>query len=174
MSTLLLTRIVPSALNPRKHFDEDALRELADSILEHGVKQALLVRPTENDQYEIIMGERRWRAAGYAGLEEIPVTIEEMDDATAKALMLVENMQRADLSAMEEAAGFQELQKLSGKSVVDIAKSIAKSKEYIYARLKLLDAAEVTQQALAQGVISPAHAVILKAPVRALATDADQ
>ena len=106
-STLKITEIEPNREQPRKDFDDTALAELADSIREHGVLQPLLVRPIQGGRYQIIEGERRWRASRMAGLSELPVIIKELDDVSAMEIALIENLQRSDLNIMEEALGLR-------------------------------------------------------------------
>src|SRR5690606_1016276 len=106
---IAVEKLVPGQFQPRRHFDDEALQQLADSIAAHGVLQPLLVRPILNGEYEIIAGERRWRASQLAKVHELPVVIQEMSDKEALEIALIENLQREDLSAIEEAEGYQRL-----------------------------------------------------------------
>jgi len=136
-----LDRITPNPEQPRMTFDEDALAELAASITEHGVLQPILVRPTEELQrYELVAGERRWRAARAAGLKEIPALIEEIDDETALEIGIIENLQREDLSPLEEAMIYDRMTHEHGYSVRRLAQKLGKDKGYIENRLRLAGA----------------------------------
>ena len=108
-STLRLTEIFPNKAQPRTDFDDEAIKELSDSIKQHGVLQPLLVRPMPTGGYQIVAGERRWRASRLAGLTEVPVYIKELTDEQTAQLALVENLQREDLNPVEEAVGYKEL-----------------------------------------------------------------
>ena len=112
--TLRLSQIEPNRDQPRKIFSEEALNELADSIREHGVLQPLLVRPLPGGSYQLVAGERRWRASRMAGLQEVPVVIREMDEEQAMEIALIENLQREDLNAIEEATGYKQLMERYG------------------------------------------------------------
>ena len=107
ISTVRLSEIEPNLSQPRKEFEEEALNELADSIAQHGVLQPLLVRPIKNGMYQIVAGERRWRAARIAGLSEVPVLIRELSDEETDQVALIENLQREDLNAVETAEGYR-------------------------------------------------------------------
>jgi ParB family chromosome partitioning protein len=135
-------RIKPNPGQPRMTFDEDALAELAASIKEHGVLQPVLVRPRPNDahNYEIVAGERRWRASQIAGLREVPALIEQLDDDTALEIALIENLQREDLSPLEEAVMYERMVTDHGYSVRKLAQKIGKDKGYVENRLRLADA----------------------------------
>jgi ParB family chromosome partitioning protein len=136
-----LDRITPNPGQPRMTFDEDALAELAASITEHGVLQPILVRPTgELQQYELVAGERRWRAARAAGLKEIPALIEQLDDETALEIGIIENLQREDLSPLEEAMIYDRMTHEHGYSVRRLAQKLGKDKGYIENRLRLAGA----------------------------------
>ena len=127
-STLKIGEIEPNRGQPRHDFDETALAELADSIREHGVLQPLLVRPMPNGKYQIVAGERRWRASRMAGLTELPVIIRDLDEAAAMEVALIENLQRSDLNPMEEAMGYQELMQQHGYTQEQVAKRVGKSR----------------------------------------------
>jgi ParB family chromosome partitioning protein len=135
-------RIKPNPGQPRMTFDEDALAELAASIKEHGVLQPVLVRPKadEPQNYEIVAGERRWRASRIAGLRELPALIEQIDDDTALEIALIENLQREDLSPLEEAVMYERMVTDHGYSVRKLAQKIGKDKGYVENRLRLADA----------------------------------
>lgn len=135
---LKLTQIQPNPNNPRKTFDEKAVNELAESIKSKGVLQPIVVRPKGNDYFEIVCGERRFRASKIAGINRIPVTIRELSDEDALELMLMENFQRQDVHPMEEALGFEALTKISKLTVKDIAARIGKNWHYVADRLKLV------------------------------------
>lgn len=136
-----LDRITPNPDQPRMNFDEDALAELAASVTEHGVLQPILVRPTgELQQYQVVAGERRWRAARAAGLREIPALIEQLDDETALEIGIIENLQREDLSPLEEAMIYDRMTQEHGYSVRRLAQKLGKDKGYIENRLRLAGA----------------------------------
>lgn len=128
----------PNRAQPRRDFDEEALGELAASISEHGLIQPIAVRQMENGYYQIIAGERRWRASRLAGLKEVPVNIIEADDQTAAELTLIENLQREDLNPMEEARGYEALITSFGMSQEEAAKSVGKSRPAVANALRLL------------------------------------
>ena len=143
---------------PRKHFDEDALDELAASIRKHGILQPIVVRPTGGGGYRIVAGERRWRAAQRAGLERIPVIIKQVDDKTALELAIVENVQRADLNAIEEAAGYQQLVDQYQYSQNDLAAVIGKSRSHVANTLRLMRLPESVRGFIIDGSLSAGHA----------------
>jgi ParB family transcriptional regulator, chromosome partitioning protein len=151
--------------NPRKNFDESDLDELAASIKERGVIQPVLVRaiPRVADAYEIIAGERRWRAAQRAGLHEIPIVVLDAGDREALEIAIVENVQRADLNALEEAAGYSQLAADYGYSHADIARIIGKSRSHIANTLRLTGLPDHARSLLATGKLSPGHARALLA-----------
>ncbi len=158
----------PNPRNPRKAFDDQDLEDLVASIREKGIIQPILARTIAGlaDLYEIIAGERRWRAAQRAGLHEAPVILVEADDKQALELAIVENVQRADLNALEEALGYQQLENEYGYTQADLAKVIGKSRSHVANTLRLLKLPEKTKQLLAEGKLSAGHA-------RALLTRAD-
>jgi ParB family transcriptional regulator, chromosome partitioning protein len=136
-----IDRISPNPEQPRMTFDEQALAELAASIREHGVLQPVLVRPTaEHNHYQLVAGERRWRAARAAGLEEVPALIEQLDDETALEIGIIENLQREDLSPLEEALMYERMTSEHGYSVRRLAQKLGKDKGYIENRLRLAGA----------------------------------
>ncbi|MBV9287966.1 MAG: ParB/RepB/Spo0J family partition protein [Hyphomicrobiales bacterium] len=155
----------PNPRNPRKRFDDRELDELAASIKQRGVIQPVLVRPIPRlaDAYEIVAGERRWRAAQRAGLHEIPILIVEAADREALELAIIENVQRADLNALEEAAGYAQLGADHGYSHADIARVVGKSRSHVANTLRLAGLPESTRALLATGQISAGHARALLA-----------
>jgi ParB family transcriptional regulator, chromosome partitioning protein len=160
-----LERIHPDPNQPRMHFDEDALNELAASIREHGVLQPVLVRPLEGQphhHYQLVAGERRWRASRMAQLEEIPALIEQLDDDTAREIGLIENLQREDLSPLEEALMYDRMVTEHGYSVRRLAQKIGKDKGYIENRLRLADAPTEIKQlvSLRKDTISHAYELL--------------
>ena len=156
--------IVPNPNQPRIHFNETELRELSESIQEHGVLQPLLVRKHGNG-YEIIAGERRYQASKLAGLEELPVIIKDVDDEQMLALALIENLQRSDLNPVEEAKGYQQLIDASGMTQEALSKAVSKSRSAITNSLRLLDLPEVVQHMIFEGKLTAGHArAILAVP----------
>ena len=137
-----VTRITPNPEQPRLAFDETSLQELAASIREHGVLQPILVRPLDGGDYQLIAGERRWRASKAAGLDTIPALVEEIDDDTALEISLIENLQREDLSPLDEAAMYDRMVRDHGYSVRRLAQKLGKDKGYLENRLRLADAPE--------------------------------
>jgi ParB family transcriptional regulator, chromosome partitioning protein len=153
--------------NPRRHFAEADLADLAQSIRTHGVVQPVVVRPArEPDRYEIIAGERRWRAAQRAGLTEIPVIIREVSDRTALELAIVENVQRADLNPIEEASGYQQLIEHHQYTQADLGQVIGRSRSHVANTLRLLKLSPSIQAMIVDGTLSAGHA-------RTLVTAAD-
>ncbi|MCD8006534.1 MAG: ParB/RepB/Spo0J family partition protein [Oscillospiraceae bacterium] len=159
--TLRLTEISPNREQPRTDFDDEALGKLADSIKQHGVLQPLLVRPLETGGYQIIAGERRWRAARMAGLDEVPVVIREMDDKGAMELALVENLQRENLNPVEEALGYKELMEKWGYTQEQVAQVVNKSRPAVANSIRLLSLDEKTLKMVRDGEISVGHAKVL-------------
>ena len=147
-------------LNPRTHFDEDDLADLTASVREKGIIQPILVRTMqgEADAYEIIAGERRWRAAQGAGLHDVPVVTIEADDKAALEIAIIENVQRANLNAMEEAEGYEKLSAEFGYTQGDLARVIGKSRPYVANTIRLLKLPTDTRALLASGQISAGHA----------------
>jgi ParB/RepB/Spo0J family partition protein len=137
-----IDRIEPNPENPRLLFEESALEELAASIREHGVLQPILIRPTGRDQYQLVAGERRWRAARRAGLVTIPALVEELDDDAALEIAVIENLQREDLSPLEEATIYEKMVTEHGYSIRKLAQKLGKDKGYLENRLRLADAPE--------------------------------
>lgn len=144
--------------NPRKTFNEDELRDLAASIRQHGIVQPVVVRTLDGGRYEIIAGERRWRAAQLAGLSEIPVIVRDVDDRTALELAIVENVQRSDLNPLEEALGYDQLIAEHGYTQNDLGEIIGKSRSHVANSLRLLKLPEPVRDMLAAGALSAGHA----------------
>ena len=153
-----MKEIIPNKEQPRKVFDEDALKDLADSISQHGILQPLLVRPMTDGTYQLVAGERRWRAAGIAGLKEVPVVIREMTDKDADTFALIENLQREDLNPIEEAQGYRSLIDSYGITQEDAAKYVNKSRPAITNALRLLDLPDSIIQKVSDGSLSAGHA----------------
>ncbi len=160
---LRLDEIEPNRAQPRKEFSEEALTELADSIAQHGIIQPLLVRPLMGGGYQIVAGERRWRASRRAGLSEIPVVVKELTDNQVMELALIENLQREDLTPIEEALGYQTLIDSYGFTQESVAKSMGKSRPAITNSLRLLQLPHEVLEFLKNGVISAGHARALLA-----------
>ena len=157
-STLPISMVESYAGQPRKHFDQEKLEELADSIREHGVIQPLTVRKLSSGYYQIIAGERRWRAARLAGLTEIPAVVIEADDRTAMELAMIENLQREDLNPMEEAQGYQTLIQQYHMTQEEAAQRVGKSRPAVANALRLLDLDPSVQQRVTEGQLSAGHA----------------
>ena len=160
-----VARIRPNPAQPRQHFDEEALAELAESIRQHGVLQPILLRAVDGG-YELIAGERRWRAAQRARLHSIPALVREQDDSSSAELALIENVQREDLNAIEEAEGYQALIARFGHTQDNVAKLVGKSRSHVANLLRLLALPETVRLMLLRGDISMGHA-------RAVATASD-
>jgi ParB family transcriptional regulator, chromosome partitioning protein len=157
-----LVSIVPSALQPRKDFGRDALQELIDSIRQHGIIQPLIVRQM-GARYELIAGERRWRAAQEVGLAQVPVIIRSASDMEVLELSLIENLQRADLNPIEEAQGYARLASEFGMRQEDIALKVGRSRAAVANAMRLLDLHPQVQIWLAQALLSVGHAKVLLA-----------
>lgn len=155
---LKIMDIEPNRDQPRKIFDEDALAELADSIAKHGVIQPLLVRPMPDGSYQLVAGERRWRASRMAGLTEVPVVIKELSDDEAMALALIENLQREDLNAIEEAQGIKALMDTLSLSQDEAAERVGKSRPAVANALRLLKLPDSVIALVSDGKLSPGHA----------------
>lgn len=156
--TLRLTEIEPNRNQPRTNFDEDALSELADSIEKHGLIQPIVVRPTSSGVYQIVAGERRWRACRMAGLSEVPVIIKELDDQKYFEVALIENLQREDLNAVEEAQGYRTLIDSYSLTQEQVAESVGKSRSAVTNALRLLNLDDGALEALKNGEITAGHA----------------
>ena len=153
-----LQKAEPNPEQPRKVFDPEELEALAESIREHGIIQPLTVRDMGSGYYQIIAGERRWRAARMAGLDEIPVLVVDADDEKAARLALIENLQRQDLNPMEEAMGYQQLMDSYGLTQEQAAQAVQKSRPAVANALRLLKLPESIQEMVSDGRISPGHA----------------
>ncbi len=174
-----LEQIQPSPTNPRKHFDQDQLDELTASVEKHGVLQPILVRPVVGEawKYELVAGERRYRAAHGAGLEEIPVLVRELSDREVLEVQVIENLQRADLHPLEEAEGYEKLIHLPGENVTvdELAAKVGKSRAYIYARMKLCALVPKAREAFYEGKLTPSTALLIaRIPVPSLQEQAVQ
>lgn len=150
--------IEPNRDQPRKDFDEKAISELADSIAQHGLIQPIVVKPTINGIYSIIAGERRWRACRLAGLSEVPVIIKDADEQSLMEIALIENLQREDLNAVEEALGYRSLIDGYGLTQDEVAKRMGKSRSAVTNALRLLSLNDAELEALRRGTITAGHA----------------
>ncbi len=159
--TLRLSEIEPNKSQPRKIFDENALAELADSIREHGIIQPLLVRKMDNGGYQLVAGERRWRASRMVGLTEVPVVIKELSDTEVMELGLIENLQREDLNPLEEAAGYKELMATYGLTQDQVAKRVGKSRSAVANSLRLLNLPDKVRPYILKGQLTMGHAKAL-------------
>ena len=155
---LPIYKVEPNPDQPRKDFDEEELQSLADSIAEHGIVQPLTVRELDNGYYQIIAGERRWRAARLANLSEVPAVIMEADDRKTKELALIENLQRQDLNPVEEALGYQSLMQDYGLTQEETAQRVGKSRPAVANALRLLNLCPEVMNVLRKGVLSAGHA----------------
>lgn len=155
---LPLQKIEPNRLQPRKNFDEEELSALADSIRQHGVIQPLTVRLLDTGYYQIIAGERRWRAARLAGLREVPVVVIEADDKKAMELALIENLQRSDLTPIEEARGYQQLIGEYGLTQEQVADRVSKSRPAVANAMRLLSLPEELVSLVEEGKLTAGHA----------------
>lgn len=156
-----LIDIVANSQQPRKHFDEEALSELSRSISENGVLQPILVRPLSDGTYQIVAGERRWRASRMAGLTEIPAVVREMTPQEAMSFALIENLQREDLDPIEEAVGINDLIEKLDLTQEQVSQTLGKSRSSIANSLRLLNLPENVRQMLSQKIISVGHAKAL-------------
>jgi ParB family transcriptional regulator, chromosome partitioning protein len=174
-STVPIGRLVPGRYQPRTRMDEAALQELASSIRQHGLMQAIVVRPIEGDRYEIIAGERRFRAAGLAGLEEVAVTVRDVSDQDALAMALIENIQREDLNPLEEALALQRLQDEFALTQQQVADAVGKSRATVANLLRLLNLVHEVRTMLAEGLLEMGHArALLALPTAQQLTAAQQ
>ncbi len=160
---LKINEIEPNRNQPRKAFEDEPLQQLADSIREHGLIQPLLVRPLKAGGYQIIAGERRWRASRMAGLSEVPVIIMDIDDAKTMALALIENLQRENLNAIEEALGYKDLMENYDMTQADVSKSVGKSRSAVANTLRLLNLPKNVVDFVKSGELSSGHARALLA-----------
>lgn len=158
VTSLPLQKIEPNPNQPRKLFDEEELQVLADSIRQHGILQPIAVRKGENGFYQIIAGERRWRAARLAELRNVPVVVVEADDAVTMELALIENLQRQDLNAMEEAMGYKQLMEEYGMTQEQVAAKVSKSRSAVANSLRLMSLPTDIAAMVAAGELSAGHA----------------
>jgi len=158
--TLGIEQLAPNPEQPRYVFDDAALEDLCESIREHGILQPILVRPhkTKDGEYEIIAGERRWRAAQMAQLHEVPVIIKELDDSAALQIALIENLQRQDLNAIEEAKGYQRLMEEFEHTQESVSEVLGKSRSHVANMIRLLNLPSSVQTMVSQGELSAGHA----------------
>lgn len=157
--TVPVSSIEPNPFQPRKNFNKEAVKEMAQSIEEHGIVQPLILRKTEEkDFYQIVAGERRWRGAKEAGLEEVPAIIRDYSDQEMMEVALIENIQREDLNPIEEANAFQRLIQEFGLTQEDLSTSIGKSRSAIANTIRLLNLPEVVQEYVSRGTFSMGHA----------------
>lgn len=158
--TLRTSEIEPNKTQPRKDFNEDTIASLAESIKEHGIIQPLLVRPFQGT-YQIVAGERRWRAARMLGVDEVPVIIKELSDSETVQIALIENLQRENLNPIEEAAGYKELMDTYGMKQEYLARIVGRSRSSVANSVRLLNLPEKVQEFLKEGLITVGHAKIL-------------
>ena len=156
--SLPISQVETCSSQPRKRFDDESLQELADSISQHGIIQPLTVRKLSSGYYQIIAGERRWRAARLAGLQEVPVIVIEADDRKAAELAMIENLQREDLNHMEEAAGFQSLIESYHMTQEEAAQRVGKSRSAVTNALRLLGLTPSVRKLVEEGKLSAGHA----------------
>ncbi len=161
--TLKISQVEPNRKQPRKSFDDDALAELAESIRQHGVLQPILVRPQIFGGYQIVAGERRYRASRLAGLTEIPAIVRELSDSETMQIALIENLQRSDLSPLEEAAGYRSLIDDFGMTQEDVAKTVGKSRPAVTNTLRLLSLPDEVKPMIEEKKLSTGHARALLA-----------
>ena len=156
--TLRTSEIEPNRDQPRKAFSDEAITALADSIREHGMLQPILVRPLSTGGYQIVAGERRWRAARMAGLDEVPVNIRELSDLETMQIAIIENLQRENLNPVEEAAGYNELIEKFGMTQEKVAKMVGRSRSAVANAVRILSLPERVLKMLENGDISAGHA----------------
>jgi len=157
-TTLPIEKLVANPNQPRRRFEAEQLDDLAASIKEKGIIQPLIVRPREGGRYEIVAGERRWRAAQQAQLHEVPVLIRDLDDVEVLEVAIIENIQRADLNAVEEAAGYRQLMDQFGHTQEKLAEALGKSRSHIANLLRLLNLPKDVQEFLKEGKLTTGHA----------------
>lgn len=155
---LPIHKIVPNPDQPRRQFDEELLDDLAASISEKGVIQPLIVRPAKDGNFEIVAGERRWRAAQRAKLHDVPVIVRELDDIEVLEIAIIENIQRADLNAIDEAAGYRQLMERFGHTQEKLSAALGKSRSHIANLMRLLSLPDSVQQMVTDGKLSAGHA----------------
>lgn len=156
--TVPIEKLRANPNQPRRTFTQDALNELSASIKEKGILQPLIVRPADGGMYEIVAGERRWRAAQLAQLHDVPVLVRELDDTEVLEIAIIENIQRADLNAVEEAAGYRQLMDKFGHTQEKLAEALGKSRSHIANLLRLLSLPDDVQQMVVEGKLSAGHA----------------
>lgn len=161
--TLRLSELEQNRTQPRKKFDDEAITELAKSIQQHGMLQPILVRPNGEGRYQIVAGERRWRAAKRIGLTEVPVIIRTLDDKEVYQIALIENLQRENLNPIEEAIGYQTLMQDYGMTQEDVAKIVGRSRSAVANALRMLNLPTPVQDYLESGAITTGHAKALAA-----------
>ncbi len=161
VQTVRISEIEQNREQPRKRFDDEALTELAESIQAHGMLQPIVIRPIGDHRYQIVAGERRWRAAKRIGLSEVPVIIREMSDHEASQIALIENLQRENLNPIEEAQGYQALMQQFGMTQEEVAKTVGRSRSAVANSLRLLNLPVTVQDYLEKGKISAGHAKAL-------------
>ncbi|MBP1590975.1 MAG: ParB/RepB/Spo0J family partition protein, partial [Oscillospiraceae bacterium] len=161
-STLRISEIEPNRLQPRKDFDEEAIASLADSIKDHGLLQPIVVRPYGR-AYQIVAGERRWRAARVAGLGEVPVVIKEFSDSEAMQIALIENLQRENLNPVEEALGYRELSEKYDMTQESIAEMTGRSRSAVTNAIRILGLPDEVLEMIRNGQVSTGHAKVLLA-----------
>ena len=155
---LPISQVESCASQPRKQFDPDALADLADSIRQHGIIQPLTVRKLQSGYYQIIAGERRWRAARMAGLSQVPVVVIEADDRKAMELAMIENLQREDLNPMEEAEGYHTLMEQYGLTQEETSQRVGKSRSAVANALRLLNLCKEVRELVEEGKLTGGHA----------------
>ncbi len=161
--SLKIEDVEPNREQPRTEFDEEALLQLSDSIREHGVLQPILVRPVFGGGYQIVAGERRYRASRIAGLTEIPAIIRDLDDLQTMEIALIENLQRENLNAIEEAQGYRTLMETHGLTQEEVATAVGKSRPVVANALRILKLPEYVQALVSEGKLSAGHARALAA-----------
>lgn len=161
ITTISISLVEPNKGQPRKDFDREKIQELADSIKENGLLQPILVTPLENGGYRIVAGERRWRAARLAGLKEVPVYVRDLSEKQVMQLALIENIQRQDLTPIEEAKAYKQLMDKYFMTQQELAKAVGKSRSAIANAVRLLELAEPVQKYLDRGELSVGHAKVL-------------
>ena len=155
--TLGITQVSPSRYQPRREFDEEKLQQLADSISRYGVLQPLLVRDMGNGRYQLLAGERRWRAARLAGLTELPVQLKELEDQGVLEVALIENLQREDLNPMEQAGGYRRLMEEFSLTQEEVAARVGRSRPAVANTLRLLSLPKTIQDMVQEGALSEGH-----------------
>ncbi len=163
VQTLRLSEIEQNRAQPRKRFDDDTITELAESIQAHGMLQPIVVRPVAEKRYQIVAGERRWRAAKRIGLSEVPVIIRDLTDSEASQIALIENLQRENLNPIEEALGYQALMQQYAMTQEEVAKTVGRSRPAVANALRLLNLPAQVQDLLEKGKITVGHAKALAA-----------